>query len=368
MSKDKRPDESAVEVRPGVSATVIGGTRYEIASKYHIIKSIGQGAYGVVVSAEDVTSGKKVAIKKIPNTFHDLTDAKRILREIKLMRFFNHENTIGIEDLQPPASLASFEDVYIISELMETDLHRIIYSRQDLSDDHIQFFIYQILCSLKYLHSADVIHRDLKPSNILLNADCTLKVCDFGLARGIGDTSAELTEYVVTRWYRAPEVMLSCQEYTKAIDMWSLGCIFAELLGTKPLFPGDDYLHQLRLIIDVLGTPSEDDMSFIKSSRALAFVRKQAGKPKVPWASMFKKANPLALDLMERMLSFNPTKRITVEEALEHPYLESLHCVEDETVCDGPFDFSFEDQVLDKPALQRLMYAEIAAMHPEILK
>jgi len=366
MSKDK--DEAPVEVRPGVNAVTVAGTRYEVASKYHILKSIGHGAYGVVVSAEDVTTGKKVAIKKIPNAFNDLTDAKRILREIKLMRHFDHENCVRIEDLQPPASISDFEDVYILSELMETDLHRIIYSRQELSDDHIQYFIYQILCALKYLHSADVIHRDLKPSNILLNADCTLKVCDFGLARGIGESSPELTEYVVTRWYRAPEVMLSCQEYTKAIDVWSLGCIFAELLGTKPLFPGDDYLHQLRLIIDVLGSPSDADLSFVKSARALAFGKKQAGKPKVAWSTLFKGANPLALDLLDKMLMFNPARRITVEQALEHPYMESLHSPEDEVVCDKPFDFSFEAQVLDKPALQRLMYAEIAAMHPEILR
>ena len=162
-----------------------------------------------------------------------------------------------------------------MSELMETDLHRIIYSRQELTDDHIQYFIYQILCSLKYMHSANVLHRDLKPANVLLNSNCDLKVCDFGLARyvgtvagadndcrlpsvascsGVDERSVDLTEYVVTRWYRAPEIMLSCQEYTKAIDVWSVGCIFAELLGSKPLFPGDDYIHQLRIITDVLGT------------------------------------------------------------------------------------------------------------------
>lgn len=234
--------------------------------------------------------------------------------------------------MQPPEALDKFEDVYIISELMETDLHRIIYSRQELSDDHIQYFVYQMLCALKYMHSANVLHRDLKPSNILLNADCSLKVCDFGLARGIADSTPELTEYVVTRWYRAPEIMLSCQEYAKAIDVWSVGCIFAELLGTKPLFPGDDYIHQLRIIVDVLGTPSDDDLSFVKSARALAFMKKQAGKPKVPFSTLFKDANPDALDLLEKMLMFNPQKRITIEQALEHPYMSSLHSLEDEPV------------------------------------
>ncbi|RYG52661.1 hypothetical protein EON66_09540, partial [archaeon] len=184
----------------------------------------------------------------------------------------------------------------------------------------LQYFLYQMLVAMKYIHSAEVVHRDLKPSNILLNADCSLKICDFGLARGMNAVDTTLTEYVVTRWYRAPEIMLACQEYSKAIDVWAVGCIFAELLGVKPLFPGDDYIHQLRyvggaardggasasrhargprllhrlstvhlgamlvprpacsLIVDVLGSPSTDDMEFIKSSRARAFMLKYVSR------------------------------------------------------------------------------------------
>ena len=120
----------------------------------------------------------------------------------------------------------------------------------------------QLLCALKYIHSANVIHRDIKPSNILLNANCDLKLCDFGLARGLkakADESASLTEYVVTRWYRAPEIMLSCAEYTCAIDVWSAGCIFGEMLARKPMFPGNDYIHQLKLIMKMMGTPTTAD-------------------------------------------------------------------------------------------------------------
>lgn len=127
-------------------------------------------------------------------------------------------------------------------ELMETDMHRVIRT-QDLSDDHCQYFIYQTLRALKAMHSANVLHRDLKPSNLLLNANCDLKVCDFGLARSAAsqdDNSGFMTEYVATRWYRAPEIMLTFKEYTKAIDVWSVGCILAEMLSGKPLFPGKD--------------------------------------------------------------------------------------------------------------------------------
>lgn len=125
---------------------------------------------------------------------------------------------------------------------METDMHRVIYSRQDLTDDHIQYFMYQLLRGCLYIHSANIIHRDLKPSNLLLNKNCDLKVCDFGLARGYEESTTTLTEYVVTRWYRAPEVILNASHYSNALDVWSIGCIFAELLGRAPLFPGDDYL------------------------------------------------------------------------------------------------------------------------------
>lgn len=182
----------------------------------------------------------------------------RTLREMKLLRYFNHENIISILDIQRPRNYESFNEVYLIQvstlfglglhmltslqELMETDMHRVIRT-QDLSDDHCQYFIYQTLRALKAMHSANVLHRDLKPSNLLLNANCDLKVCDFGLARSAAsqeDNSGFMTEYVATRWYRAPEIMLTFKEYTKAIDVWSVGCILAEMLSGKPLFPGKD--------------------------------------------------------------------------------------------------------------------------------
>lgn len=166
----------------------------------------------------------------------------RTLREMKLLRYFNHENIISILDIQKPRSYEHFTEVYLIQELMETDMHRVIRT-QDLSDDHCQYFIYQTLRALKAMHSANVLHRDLKPSNLLLNANCDLKVCDFGLARSAAsqeDNSGFMTEYVATRWYRAPEIMLTFKEYTKAIDVWSVGCILAEMLSGKPLFPGKD--------------------------------------------------------------------------------------------------------------------------------
>ena len=166
-----------------INSFMVCGTRFDVDSRYTLMKPIGHGAYGVVCSAVDNTTGEKVAIKKINKAFEHLTDTKRTLREIKILLHFQHENVIRIKDILRPISPDRFDDVYIVSELMDTDLHQIIASPQPLTDDHCQYFLYQILRALKYIHSAHVLHRDLKPSNLLLNGNCDLKVCDFGLAR-----------------------------------------------------------------------------------------------------------------------------------------------------------------------------------------
>jgi len=245
--------------------------------------------------------------------FDDPIGAKRVLREVKLLRHFKHENVVGLYDLiQPPHDDEpdTFNDIYLALDLMDTDMGRIIDSDQPLSDKHIQFFIYQTLCGLKYIHSAGVIHRDIKPGNLLLNADCELKICDFGLARGIAKTETQLfTTYVVTRWYRAPEVLCACKEYDMKIDVWSVGCILAELHGREPLFPGEDYLSQLELIFSILGTPTEEDLKFITNPRAVNWIQRlKKTFPKIPFSRVYSNVNPLAIDLMEKMLVFNPKK------------------------------------------------------------
>ena len=251
---------------------------------------------------------------------------------------------------------------------METDLHRIIYSRQSLTIDHIQYFIYQILRGLKYIHSANVLHRDLKPSNLLLNSNCDLKICDFGLARVEDDNNPNLTEYVVTRWYRAPEIMLSCQEYTKAIDVWSVGCIFAELLARGPLFPGEDYIQQLRLICDKLGRPPDEDLEFVTSERAKRFMMSLALKKPVPMADLFPahSGEKDALDLLHKMLLFHPTQRITIDQALEHPFMASLHNADDEPVANFTFSFAFETEELNKERIQELIWEELRMYHADV--
>lgn len=339
---------------------------FNVSDHYQILEVVGEGAYGIVCSAVHRPTNTKVAIKKIL-PFEKPMFCLRTLREIKLLKHFNiHENIISILDIQKPASYETFQEVYLIQELMETDLHRVIKS-QKLSDDHCQYFIYQTLRALKAMHSAQVLHRDLKPSNLLLNSNCDLKICDFGLARSVASSENNfgfMTEYVATRWYRAPEIMLTFQEYTTAIDVWSVGCILAEMLSGKPLFPGRDYHNQLWLIMEVLGTPTMEDYYNIKSKRAREYIRSLPFRKRVPMASIFPQdANPLAVDLLEKLLSFNSQKRMSVQEALNHPYLQLYHDPEDEPdaspIDEKVWDFNENPEQLNMDELKKLLFDEV---------
>jgi len=334
----------------------------DLQKKYQITRELGQGAYGIVCAAKNIQTGQEVAIKKVTKIFEKPILAKRALRELKLLVHFNgHENITSIIDMDI-ADTEDYNEIYLGEELMEADLHQIIRSEQPLTDAHYQYFIYQVCRGLKYIHSANVLHRDLKPGNLLVNADCELKICDFGLARGFSDSpeanAGFMTEYVATRWYRAPEIMLSFKCYTKAIDMWSVGCILAELLGGKPLFKGRDYVDQLNQILSILGTPDDETLTRIGSERALRYIRSLPKTQKIPFSELYPNANPLALDMLEKLLKFDPAERITVEEALAHPYLEAYHDVDDEPSHEKLFDFSFEalDSIED---MKRMITEEV---------
>ncbi|KAF5127383.1 Mitogen-activated protein kinase spm1 [Metarhizium anisopliae] len=345
-----------------------------VDERYTVTKELGQGAYGIVCAAVNNQTSEGVAIKKVTNVFSKKILAKRALREIKLLQHFRGHRNVGqpgpsrhvalitcLYDMDIPRP-DTFNETYLYEELMECDLAAIIRSGQPLTDAHFQSFIYQILCGLKYIHSANVLHRDLKPGNLLVNADCELKICDFGLARGFSvdpeENAGYMTEYVATRWYRAPEIMLSFQSYTKAIDVWSVGCILAELLGGRPFFKGRDYVDQLNQILHILGTPNEETLARIGSPRAQEYVRNLPFMPKKSFPGLFPQANPDALDLLDKMLTFDPSSRISVEQALEHPYLHIWHDASDEPDCPTTFNFDFE-VIDDVGEMRRVILDEV---------
>ncbi|XP_034624762.1 mitogen-activated protein kinase 7 [Trachemys scripta elegans] len=383
MAEPRKEEEEEAEERgkrePGHRATVAAknlailkarslDVTFEVGDEYEVIETIGTGAYGVVSSARRRSTGQQVAIKKIPNAFDVVMNAKRTLRELKILKHFKHDNIIAIKDiLKPAVPYDDFKSVYVVLDLMESDLHQIIHSSQPLTLEHVRYFLYQLLRGLKYIHSANVIHRDLKPSNLLINENCELKIGDFGMARGLCTKPDEykyfMTEYVATRWYRAPELMLSLHEYTQAIDMWSVGCIFAEMLGRKQLFPGKNYIHQLQLIMTVLGTPSAKVIHAIGADRVRAYIQSLPSRQPVPWESLYQQADRSALALLAKMLRFDPRERIAVAEALKHPFVAKYHDPDDEPDCVPAFDFDFDKQVLIKERIKEAIVAEICDFH-----
>lgn len=341
---------------------------FDVGDEYEIIETIGNGAYGVVSSARRRLTGQQVAIKKIPNAFDVVTNAKRTLRELKILKHFKHDNIIAIKDiLRPTVPYGEFKSVYVVLDLMESDLHQIIHSSQPLTLEHVRYFLYQLLRGLKYMHSAQVIHRDLKPSNLLVNENCELKIGDFGMARGLCTSPAEhqyfMTEYVATRWYRAPELMLSLHEYTQAIDLWSVGCIFGEMLARRQLFPGKNYVHQLQLIMMVLGTPSPAVIQAVGAERVRAYIQSLPPRQPVPWETVYPGADRQALSLLGRMLRFEPSARISAAAALRHPFLAKYHDPDDEPDCAPPFDFAFDREALTRERIKEAIVAEIEDFH-----
>lgn len=328
---------------------------FEVTSRYANLNPIGMGAFGLVCSAQDQLTGQNVALKKIMKPFSTAILAKRTYRELKLLKHLRHENVISLSDI----FISPLEDIYFVTELLGFDLHQLLTSRP-LEKQFVSYLFYQIMRALKYVHSANVVHRDLKPSNILINDNCDLKICDFGLAR-IQDP--QMTGYVSTRHYRAPEIMLSWQRYDVEVDIWSAGCILAEMILGHPLLPGQDHIHQFSIITELLGTPPDEVINSIGSENTLRFVRSLPHREPVSFATKFEGCEPEVVDLLEKMLVFDPRKRITAAESLEHPYLLQYHDPTDEPVADEPFDWSFTGADLPVDTWKMMMYSEILDFH-----
>jgi mitogen-activated protein kinase 1/3 len=293
----------------------------DLLEHYNIHRRIGSGAYGIVYHAEQRSSGKEVAIKVTRHLSNSLV-CSRTLREIRILQHFQHENIITFLDVGRPHNFNGFVEACIVMEYMPYNLKQIIGHSQ-LSEIHISYLTYQVLRGLDAIHSAGIVHRDLKPDNLLVGENWDLKICDFGLARpqGMeGEKKGKMTEYVATRWYRAPEIILSI--YGKPADLWSCGCILAEMIGKTVLFPGKDpYHHQLELIFATLGSPTKDDLKAVCSRWNHRYIQSEfPSRARTPWKTLFPTSSSHALDLLDGLLTFNPASRLTAEAALRHPF------------------------------------------------
>lgn len=317
-----------------------------ISRIYYLHKKIGKGAYGVVFKATHKFTNRTVAIKKIFNAFLNETDTKRTYREIFfLQELRSHPNIITLLTIHRSAS---FKDVYLIFEYMDIDLHRYIKQGKKLEIEHIRFITYQILKGLKYIHSGCVIHRDLKPANILLNVRCEAKIADFGLARCVkskerGYTDVNLTEYVATRWYRAPEILLGNKKYTRAIDLWSVGCIVAEMVRGVPLFPGTSTVNQLELVLSAIPEPTVKDINEVCTGMSKKMLE-WTPEERLDIKKLLTSAPNDLIDITIKLLLFNPKKRLDVVEGLRHPFLNKYHDPMNEPILGRSLSHDVTDQ------------------------
>lgn len=333
-----------------------------VSERFEIIQKLGKGAYGVVWKARNRKTGQMVALKKVYDAFQNSTDAQRTYREVMYLQHLNgHENIIRLLSI-----IRAFnnKDLYLVFDLMETDLHVVIRAKI-LKPIHKQFILYQLFKALKYIHSADMIHRDLKPSNMLINSDCLMKLADFGLARSIAATDEGfpiVSEYIATRWYRAPEILLGSTHYTKAVDVWSAGCILVELLTEKVLFAGKSSLNQVEQIIELLGRPAEKDMGTLNiaaNNNLLSGIK--TGKTR-SLTSLMSPYGADALDLARCILRWSPDQRPTIEQILSHRYFAQFHCPEEEIVCPRTIQIPISDnEKLSLKVYRDAIYENISA-------
>jgi len=317
-----------------------------VLRRYDIHQKLGKGAYGIVWKAEDKKTKDVVALKKIFDAFQNSTDAQRTYREvIFLQQMQEHENIVMLQNV---LKADNDRDIYLVFEYMETDLHATIRANI-LEEIHKQYIMYQSFKALMYMHSAKLVHRDMKPANLLLNSECLMKVADFGLARSLIDSPLEdggtelpiLTDYVATRWYRAPEILAGSQSYGTEVDLWSLGCIFGEMLGGKPVFAGTSTLNQFERIVEVLGIPTEQQEESLKSAFTKTMLeslstdkaktkQKSRDDQVAAWRGIYPNASDEALDLLCALMQFSPDDRITARAGLTHPYCMQFHDAESE--------------------------------------
>lgn len=289
--------------------------------KYEVLGVIGEGAYGIVYKCKNKETKEFVAIKKFKETEEPIVK-KTMQRELKVLQILKHENVVEFKE-----AFKRKHNLFLVFEYVERNLLEVLQEKKDGLEPHlIKRLIYQLCKAIKYLHDQNIIHRDIKPENLLVNNDNQLKLCDFGFARKVSNTSNEsLTDYVATRWYRSPELLITNGFYGTEVDYWAIGCIMGELVDGNPLFPGDNETDQLHCIQKVLGNLPEDQVNMfynnpLYNGKSLLNVN----KPERLERRYLGKLPKIAIDLMKGLLELDPKKRLSGSNVFSHPYFEDL--------------------------------------------
>eukprot|EP00775_Hariotina_reticulata_P006675 gene6675-6899_t len=292
------------------------GKQAEVEATYEKIERVGEGTYGVVYKARDTRSNRIVALKKIRLEQEEEGVPSTAIREIALLKELNHPNVVRLYDV-----IHADRRLYLVFEYLDLDLKKLMDALPGFSSDHklIKLYLYQMLSGIQYCHS----RRDLKPQNLLIDRQHNqLKLADFGLARAFGIPVRAYTHEVVTLWYRSPEILLGAKTYSTPVDIWSIGCIFVEMVNHRPLFPGDSEIDELYKIFMKLGTPDENVWPGVRS---LPDYKETFPKWRpVPLTEICPHLDPLGLDLLSKMLVYDPQLRITARTALQHAYFHDI--------------------------------------------
>lgn len=287
--------------------------------KYQKVEKIGEGTYGTVYKARVKGKGDYVALKKIKLEAEDEGVPSTAIREISLLKELHHPNVVRLLEV-----IHSENRLYLVFEFLDMDLKKHMDVVKDgLTMPTIKSYLYQLLAGVAFCHSHRVLHRDLKPQNLLISNKGEMKLADFGLARAFGIPIRTYTHEVVTLWYRAPEILLGTRKYACAVDVWSIGCIFAELVTRRPLFPGDSEIDELFRIFRVLGTPNEATWPGVTSMPD--YKTTFPNWPPQPISSSVPGLDASGCDLLSKMLCYEPSSRISAKAAMQHPCLAEYH-------------------------------------------
>lgn len=290
-------------------------------NKYEVLGVVGEGAYGVVLKCRNKITGERVAIKKFKESEDDEAVRKTTMREVKILKMLKHPNVVSLRE-----AFRRKGKLYLVFEYVEKNLLEVLEEQPaGLSSELVRKYIYQLCLSIAYCHENSIIHRDIKPENLLVNPDHSLRLCDFGFARTFRRSHQEFTDYVATRWYRAPELLVGTCSYTEAVDIWAIGCIMGELVDGQPIFPGESEIDQLYLIQDVLGPlPSQQMKLFHKNPRYKGYSFPSVRSPETLNQRYFGKLPKVGINFLNSLVQLDPAKRLSSRQCLEHPYFEGL--------------------------------------------